>query len=72
MNLTKRPDDVVWFNVLIEAGDPKEGLIARENDANSVFMFHRPDEWQIGLTLLKGSYREFREKGADNLRHELA
>lgn len=72
VNLTKRPDDVVWFNVPIEAGDPQEGLIARENDANSVFMFRRPDEWQVGLTLLKGSYREFREKGTDNLRHELA
>ncbi len=72
VNLTKRPDDVVWFNVPIEAGDPQEGLIARENDANSVFMFRRPDEWQIGLTLLKGSYREFREKGTDNLRYELA
>ena len=72
VNLTKRPDDVVWFNVPIEAGDPQEGLIARENDANSVFMFRRPDEWQIGLTLLKGSYREFREKGTDNLRRELA
>jgi 2-polyprenyl-6-methoxyphenol hydroxylase-like FAD-dependent oxidoreductase len=35
-------------------------------------MFRRPDEWQIGLTLLKGGYREFREKGTDNLRHELA
>lgn len=72
VNLTKRPDDVIWFNVPIEAGDPQEGLIARENDANSVFMFRRPDEWQIGLTLLRGSYREFREKGTDNLRHELA
>lgn len=72
VNLTKRPDDVVWFNVPIEAGDPEEGLIARENDANSVFMFRRPDEWQVGLTLLKGSYREFRERGTDNLRHELA
>jgi len=35
-------------------------------------MFRRPDEWQIGLTLLKGGYREFREKGTDNLRRELA
>lgn len=72
INLTKQPDDVVWFNVPIEIGDPPEGLVAREDGANSIFMFRRPDEWQVGLTLLKGSYREFREKGIENLRHELA
>lgn len=71
VNLTKRPDDVIWFNVPIEAGDPQEGLFARKNDEYSVFMFRRPDEWQVGLALLKGSYRAFRERGTDNLRHEL-
>ena len=71
VNLTREPDEVVWFNLPRQTGDPEEGLVARESVQSGVFMFQRPDEWQIGVTLKTGGYRERREEGVQPFRREL-
>jgi 2-polyprenyl-6-methoxyphenol hydroxylase-like FAD-dependent oxidoreductase len=71
VNLSKRPDEVIWFNMPIKKGDPEEGLVARENARHSVFMFRRPTEWQIGLTLLKDKYQTFKDKGLEHFHSEM-
>ncbi|MDX2161892.1 MAG: FAD-dependent oxidoreductase [bacterium] len=71
--LTKTPTTVVWFKLPLEAGDPPEGLVAREEERTTLFMFRRPDEWQISLTLKKGvEYKAWKARGIEALRANVA
>ncbi|MBK8019940.1 MAG: FAD-dependent monooxygenase [Chloroflexi bacterium] len=61
--LTNQPDDIIWLRMpMDDALDPREDLNTRQDENNSLFMFRRPYErdWQIGVTVLKGSFKELR------------
>lgn len=67
--LTEIPSYVVWFKLPLEAGDPEEGLVAREENLTTLFMFRRPDEWQVSLSLKKGvDYKEWKARGIEAMR----
>lgn len=71
--ITKSPTYVVWFKLPLEAGDPEEGLVAREELLSTLFMFRRPDEWQVSLTLKKDvNYKEWKAKGIEAMRASVA
>lgn len=71
--LTKTPATVIWFKLPLEAGDPAEGLVAREEALTTLFMFRRPDEWQISLTLKKGvDYKDWKARGIEAMRASVA
>jgi 2-polyprenyl-6-methoxyphenol hydroxylase-like FAD-dependent oxidoreductase len=68
--LTETTCYVVWFKLPLEAGDPEEGLVAREEELTTLFMFRRPDEWQVSLTLKKGvDYKEWKANGVEAMRN---
>ncbi len=61
ITLTAQPDDILWLRLPIQEDlDPKEDLITRQDVNNSLFMFRRPYErdWQIGVTIIKGNYKD--------------
>lgn len=67
--ITQTPSNVVWFKLPLEDGDPPEGLVAREEELTTLFMFRRPDEWQVSLTLKKGvDYKAWRARGIEPMR----
>jgi 2-polyprenyl-6-methoxyphenol hydroxylase-like FAD-dependent oxidoreductase len=71
--ITKEPTYVLWFRLPLEAGDPPEGLVAREEEQTTLFMFRRPDEWQVSLTLKKGvEYKAWKEQGVEQMRAAVA
>jgi 2-polyprenyl-6-methoxyphenol hydroxylase-like FAD-dependent oxidoreductase len=71
--ITQTQSMVVWFKLPVEAGDPEEGLVAREEDLSTLFMFRRPDEWQISLTLKKGvDYKTWKANGIEAMRAAIA
>ncbi len=66
---TEKTDYVVWFKLPTEAHDPQEGLVAREERFSTLFMFRRPDEWQISLTLKKDvDYKSWKARGIEQMR----
>jgi 2-polyprenyl-6-methoxyphenol hydroxylase-like FAD-dependent oxidoreductase len=71
--ITQTPATVIWFKLPLEAGDPEEGLVAREEELTTLFMFRRPDEWQVSLTLKKGvDYKALKAQGIEALRARVA
>lgn len=67
--LTETPTYVVWFKLPLQDGDPEEGLVAREEDKETLFMFRRPDEWQVSLTLKKDvDYKAWKANGIEAMR----
>lgn len=71
--ITETPSYVIWFKLPLEAGDPEEGLVAREEDLTTLFMFRRPDEWQVSLTLKKGvEHKAWKARGVEAMRAEVA
>lgn len=70
-NLTRIPTEVIWMTLPLESGDPAEGLLSREDTRNNIFLYRRPTEWQIGVTVQRGSYRELRAAGIALFRAQL-
>jgi 2-polyprenyl-6-methoxyphenol hydroxylase-like FAD-dependent oxidoreductase len=67
--ITQTPSNVIWFKLPLEDGDPPEGLVAREEELTTLFMFRRPDEWQVSLTLKKDvEYKAWRARGIESMR----
>lgn len=71
-NLTRIPTEVIWLTLPLEPSDPEEGLLSREDARNNIFLYRRPSEWQIGVTVQRGSYRELRAAGIEAFRAQLA
>jgi 2-polyprenyl-6-methoxyphenol hydroxylase-like FAD-dependent oxidoreductase len=71
-NLTRVPSEVIWLTLPLQQGDPEEGLLSREDTRNNIFLYRRPAEWQIGVTVQRGSYRELRAAGIAAFRAQLA
>lgn len=70
-NLTLLPTEVIWLTLPLESGDPEKGLLSREDASNNIFLYRRPTEWQIGVTVQRGSYRELRAAGIDLFRTQV-
>ena len=58
------PMDVLWFRLPIVQGDPK-ALHFRIQDGHLLVLINRGSYWQLGLIVLKGTYREIKSKGID-------
>jgi 2-polyprenyl-6-methoxyphenol hydroxylase-like FAD-dependent oxidoreductase len=70
--ITRTTAMVVWFKVPLHEGDPVEGLVAREVEESTLFMFRRPDEWQVSLTLKNGvDYKAWRARGIEAMQADV-
>jgi 2-polyprenyl-6-methoxyphenol hydroxylase-like FAD-dependent oxidoreductase len=69
---TSSPIDVLWFRISRREDDPKEALAARVGSGLFLVFINRFDYWQVGCTIVKGSYKEVRAAGLDRLRRSLA
>lgn len=73
LTVTNTPTYVVWFKLPLLDGDPEEGLVAREEQLTTLFMFRRPDEWQVSLTLKKDvDYKAWKALGIEAMRDSVA
>jgi len=69
---TSSPIDVLWFRISRREDDPKEALAARVGSGLFLVFINRFDYWQVGCTIVKGSYKEVRAAGLGRLRRSLA
>src|SRR5215204_5460194 len=60
---TSSPIDVLWFRISRREDDPKEALAARVGSGLFLVFINRFDYWQVGCTIVKGSYKEVRAAG---------
>ncbi|MDP1421790.1 FAD-dependent oxidoreductase [Peribacillus simplex] len=70
--LTK-PIDIIWFRLPRHSTEP-EYMFNRSNHSNQLNMLacvNRGDYWQIGMFIPKGSFKEIRIKGMENLHRAL-
>ncbi len=66
---TSQPMDVLWFRLPREPGDPAESGARLSLGRGHLFIqLNRGDHWQIGYTILKGSYQEIKAAGLEHLR----
>lgn len=70
--ITGLVEGAIWLTLPLQPGDPEEGLLSREDARNNIFLCRRPEEWQIGVTAQRGSYRELRAAGIEAFRAQLA
>jgi 2-polyprenyl-6-methoxyphenol hydroxylase-like FAD-dependent oxidoreductase len=66
------PMDVIWFRLprLPEDAEREGGIYAQGGSFTVVL--GRPEDWQIGYVILKGSYAELRAAGIQTLRERLS
>jgi 2-polyprenyl-6-methoxyphenol hydroxylase-like FAD-dependent oxidoreductase len=70
---TSQPMDVLWFRLPRLAADPeKAGARLSVGQGHLFVQLNRGDHWQIGYTILKGSYQEIKAAGLACLRAQLA
>jgi 2-polyprenyl-6-methoxyphenol hydroxylase-like FAD-dependent oxidoreductase len=70
---TSQPMDVLWFRLPRQAGDLGEAGARLSIGQGHLFVqLNRGDHWQIGYTILKGSYQEIKAAGLACLRTKLA
>ena len=71
---TAPPMDVMWFILPRKPEDRDDEIIGLYvgRGGRFVVVFGRPDGWQVGYVVLKGSARDLREAGLDALRESLA
>jgi len=69
---TAAPMDVVWFRLPRRADDPAESGALFVGGGRFAVVLQRPEEWQIGYVILKGSFGALRAAGLPALRAGLA
>lgn len=69
---TSPPMDVLWFRLSRKGTDYSEGLAGRLGKGRIVVLLDRFDYWQVGYTIPKGSYRQLRAAGIEQLRQQFA
>ncbi len=59
------PMDVLWLSLPRQAGEmiKAKGLAGRIGKGAIVLIFERTQDWQIGVVVLKGSYRDIKRAG---------
>jgi len=66
------PMDVLWFRLPRHADDPAaSGGRLRIGQGHIFIQLDRGDHWQIGYTILKGSYQEIKAAGLERLRADI-
>jgi 2-polyprenyl-6-methoxyphenol hydroxylase-like FAD-dependent oxidoreductase len=65
------PMDVLWFRMPKHPGDTL-GFGGRIAAGRILAVLERPDHYQLGYVIAKGSYRELREAGIEKLQESLA
>jgi 2-polyprenyl-6-methoxyphenol hydroxylase-like FAD-dependent oxidoreductase len=68
---TAAPMDVVWFRLPRRADDPAESGAIFVGGGRFAVVLQRPEEWQIGYVILKGSFGAVRAAGLPALRAAL-
>lgn len=68
---TSPPMDVLWFRLPRQSND-QLGTMFRVADGHLLVVLERQNDWQLGYVILKGSYREVREAGIEQLRESIA
>jgi 2-polyprenyl-6-methoxyphenol hydroxylase-like FAD-dependent oxidoreductase len=68
---TAPPMDVVWFRLPRRPEDPLDTGAIYTRTGHFVVLLERPDEWQIGYVILKGTYQHLRAGGLEELRKNL-
>ena len=69
---TAPPMDVLWFRLARHAGDAGLSSAAlRFGQGALLVLLDRGEHWQAGYVILKGSYRELRSRGIENLRERI-
>ena len=70
---SSQPMDVLWFRLPREAGDPQNvGNKLGIGQDHLFIQLDRGTEWQIGYTILKGSYQALKQAGLERLRSDVA
>jgi 2-polyprenyl-6-methoxyphenol hydroxylase-like FAD-dependent oxidoreductase len=65
--------DVLWFRLPRQNGDPEEsGGKLGIGQGHPFVQLDRGNEWQIGYTILKGSFQEIKTAGIERLRADIA
>lgn len=64
---TSPPMDVVWFRLPIpENADIKEAVSGRIGSGTMIIIINRKEYLQIGYVIMKGGYKQLREKGIEH------
>ncbi len=68
------PMDILWLSLPRIATETiiAKGLAGRIGDGTIVLIFERPTDWQVGVVVLKGSYREVKKAGLTQFKARLA
>lgn len=70
---TSQPMDVLWFRLPRKESDPDEAATRLSIRQGQLFVqLNRGDHWQIGYTILKGSFQEIKAAGLAELRAKIA
>jgi 2-polyprenyl-6-methoxyphenol hydroxylase-like FAD-dependent oxidoreductase len=62
-----QPMDVLWFRLSRKLADP-HGLMGRFGQGFALIQLERETQWQIGLIIPKGAYKQLHTSGLDTLR----
>ncbi len=69
---TSPPMDVLWFVLPRRQNDLEEEMLGLRVGAGVLLVvFGRPDAWQVGYVMLKGSYRDLKAAGLEELRESV-
>ncbi len=68
---TAPPMDVVWFRLPRLPGDSQDDGTIYIHGGHLAVMLERPDEWQVGYVILKGSLQQVHLAGLETLRQSL-
>lgn len=69
---TSPPMDVVWLRLPRRESDPPDTGAIYIQGGHFAVTLERAEEWQIGYAILKGSFREVRNQGIEELRRYVA
>lgn len=64
---TSPPMDVIWFKLSIPEGtEMNEGVSGRIGSGSMIIIINRKEYLQVGYVIMKGGYKELRQKGIEH------
>ena len=67
---TSPPMDVIWFRLSLPDGEKIEDVNGRIGSGHMLVIIGRRDHLQVGVVIMKGSYKALREEGIESF-HEM-
>jgi 2-polyprenyl-6-methoxyphenol hydroxylase-like FAD-dependent oxidoreductase len=64
------PIDVLWFRLSRRPGDPEEAL-GRLVPGRAFILINRPEHWQCGFVIAKGTFERLQARGLDAFRNDV-